>query len=166
MRASSLPDQVTINWLAECVGMHPSTVKRRTTGLQRDTAGKLNRVQALEAVFIGTAETKDGRITTPEAVRRLTLEKAVQVRLQNDILRETRIPIDDVLSVHNAMLMELAGSLKAREGKLVTREFVNELFAEWRAYSEKLAADAQRVLAAEKRKPVSDLSVSTSADGA
>jgi len=48
MRASSLPDQVTINWLAECVGMHPSTVKRRTTGLQRDTTGKLNRVQALE----------------------------------------------------------------------------------------------------------------------
>jgi hypothetical protein len=25
---------VTIHWLAECVGMHPSTVKRRTTGLQ------------------------------------------------------------------------------------------------------------------------------------
>jgi hypothetical protein len=45
--------------------MHPSTVKRRTTGLQRDTAGKLNRVQALEAVFIGTVDTKDGRITTP-----------------------------------------------------------------------------------------------------
>ena len=99
MRASSLPDQVTINWLAECVGMHPSTVKRRTTGLQRDAAGKLIRVQALEAVFIGTVETQDGRITTPEAVRRLTLEKAVHVRLQNDILRETRIPIDDVLSV-------------------------------------------------------------------
>ena len=99
MRASSLPDQVTINWLAECVGMHPSTVKRRTTGLQRDTAGKLNRVQALEAVFIGAVETKDGRITTPEAVRQLTVEKALQVRLQNEITRKERIPIEDALEV-------------------------------------------------------------------
>src|SRR5262245_49015228 len=92
MTRSSLPDQVTINWLAECVGMHPSTVKRRTTGLQRNTAGKLNRVQALEAVFIGTVETKEGRITTREAVRQLTVEKALQVRLQNEITRKERIP--------------------------------------------------------------------------
>ena len=94
MAASSLPEQVTINWLAECVGMHPSTVKRRTTGLQRDTAGKLNRVQALEAVFIGAVETKDGRITTQEALRQLTVEKALQVRIQNEITRSERIPID------------------------------------------------------------------------
>jgi hypothetical protein len=138
MTASSLPDQVTINWLAECVGMHPSTVKRRTTGLQRDTAGKLNRVQALEAVFIGTVETKDGRITTPEAVRQLTIEKALQVRLQNEITRKERIPIEDVLEVNNRVFQSIAGTLKANLNQLLTIEKINQMFAEFRAACERL----------------------------
>jgi hypothetical protein len=138
MTASSLPEQVTINWLAECVGMHPSTVKRRTTGLQRDTAGKLNRVQALEAVFISTVETKDGRITTQEAVRQLTVEKALQVRLQNEITRKERIPIDDVLDVTGRVFRAIAGTLKSNVNKLLTVEKINEMFAEFRAVDEKL----------------------------
>jgi hypothetical protein len=133
MATPSLPDQVTINWLAECVGMHPSTVKRRTTGLPRDTAGKLNRVQALEAVFISTVETKDGRITTQEAVRQLTVEKALQVRLQNEITRKERIPIEDVLEVNNRIFQSIAGTLKANRDKVLTFEKINEMFAEFRA---------------------------------
>jgi hypothetical protein len=118
MTASSLPEQVTINWLAECVGMHPSTVKRRTTGLQRDTAGKLNRVEALEAVFIGAVETKDGRITTQEAVRQLTVEKALQVRLQNEITRKERIPIDVVTEVTDQVFRSMGGNyqIEVRQG--------------------------------------------------
>ena len=138
MRASALPDQVTINWLAECVGMHPSTVKRRTTGLQRDTAGKLNRVQALEAVFIGAVETKDGRITTQEAVRQLTVEKALQVRLQNEITRGERIPIDDVLEVNNRVFQGIIGTLKANVDKQLTLEHINEIFSAFRDVADKL----------------------------
>src|SRR4029453_726080 len=126
MTRSSLPDQVTINWLAECVGMHPSTVKRRTTGLQRDTAGKLNRVQALEAVFIGTVETKDGWITTREAVRQLTVEKALQVRLQNEITRKERIPIDDVNEAVSQVFGAIRGIVKAN----LSVERANEVFDE------------------------------------
>jgi hypothetical protein len=132
MRASSLPDQVTINWLAECVGMHPSTVKRRTTGLQRDTTGKLNRVQALEAVFIGTVETKDGRITTREAVRQLTVEKALQVRLQNEITRKERIPIDDVNEVIGPVFQAMAAIIKSRLNKVMDLDTINELFDQLR----------------------------------
>ena len=132
MTASSLPDQVTINWLAECVGMHPSTVKRRTTGLQRDTTGKLNRVQALEAVFIGTVETKDGRITTPEAVRQLTIEKALQVRLQNEITRKERIPIDDVNEVIGQVFQSMAATIKSRLNKVMDLDTINELFDQLR----------------------------------
>ena len=138
MTASSLPDQVTINWLAECVGMHPSTVKRRTTGLQRDTAGKLNRVQALEAVFIGTVETKDGRITTPEAVRQLTVEKALQVRLQNEITRKERIPIEDALDVTNRVFQSIAATIKSRLNKVMDLDTINELFAELRNWPEQV----------------------------
>jgi hypothetical protein len=126
MRASSLPDQVTINWLAECVGMHPSTVKRRTTGLQRDKAGKLNRVQALEAVFIGTVETKDGRVTTPEVVRQLTVEKALQVRLQNEITRKERIPIDDVNEVIGQVFQSIAATIKSRLNKVMDLDTIND----------------------------------------
>jgi hypothetical protein len=138
MKASSLPDQVTINWLAECVGMHPSTVKRRTTGLQRDTAGKLNRVQALEAVFIGTVETKDGRITTAEAIRQLTVEKALQVRLQNEITRKERIPIDDVSEVTGRVFRSIAAIIKSRLNKVMDLDTINELFAELRDGSARL----------------------------
>ena len=138
MTASSLPDQVTINWLAECVGMHPSTVKRRTTGLQRDTAGKLNRVQALEAVFIGTVETKDGRITTPEAVRQLTIEKALQVRLQNEITRKERIPIEDALDVTNRVFQSIAATIKSRLNKVMDLDTINELFDQLRGATKQI----------------------------
>jgi DNA-binding Lrp family transcriptional regulator len=138
MTRSSLPDRVTINWLAECVGMHPSTVKRRTTGLERDTAGKLKRVQAFEAVFISAVETKDGRITTPEAVRQLTVEKALQVRLQNEITRKERIPIDDVLEVTGQVFQSMAAIIKSKRDKMLTEEVINELFAELRSFPDRL----------------------------
>ena len=138
MTASSLPEQVTVNWLAECVGMHPSTVKRRTTGLQRDTAGKLNRVQALEAVFIGTVETKDGRITTPEAVRQLTIEKALQVRLQNEITRKERIPIEDALDVTNRVFQSIAATIKSRLNKVMDLDTINELFDQLRGATKQI----------------------------
>jgi hypothetical protein len=144
MTASSLPDQVTINWLAECVGMHPSTVKRRTTGLQRDTTGKLNRVRALEAVFIGTVETKDGRITTQEAIRQLTVEKALQVRLQNEITRGERIPIQDALEVVNRVFQSIAATLKANRDKLLTEAQINEMFTALRGASARLATPQRR----------------------
>jgi hypothetical protein len=138
MTRSSLPDQVTINWLAECVGMHPSTVKRRTTGLQRDTAGKLSRVQALEAVFIGTVETKDGWITTREAVRQLTVEKALQVRLQNEITRKERIPIDDVNAIIRPVFQSIAAIIKSRLNKVMDLDTINELFDQLRNVPEQL----------------------------
>ena len=138
MRASSLPDQVTINWLAECVGMHPSTVKRRTTGLQRDTAGKLNRVQALEAVFIGTVETTDGWITTQEAVRQLTVEKALQVRLQNEVTRKERIPIDDVNAIIGPVFLSIAAIIKSRLNRVMDLDTINELFDQLRNVPERI----------------------------
>jgi hypothetical protein len=141
MTRSSLPDQVTINWLAECVGMHPSTVKRRTTGLQRDTAGKLNRVQALEAVFIGTVETKDGWITTREAVRQLTVEKALQVRLQNEITRKERIPIDDVNEAVSQVFGAIRGIVKAN----LSVERANEVFDEMRRVCDWIQQKANEV---------------------
>jgi hypothetical protein len=118
--------------------MHPSTVKRRTTGLQRDTAGKLNRIQALEAVFISTVETKDGRITTQEAVRQLTVEKALQVRLQNEITRKERIPIDDVSEVTDQVFRTMAAIIKSKCDKVLTVEVINELFAELRSFPDRL----------------------------
>jgi hypothetical protein len=118
--------------------MHPSTVKRRTTGLQRDTAGKLNRVQALEAIFIGTVETKDGRITMPEAVRQLTVEKALQVRLQNEITRKERIPIHVVNEVNGQVFQSIAATIKRRLNKVMDLDMINELFAELRDVPEQL----------------------------
>jgi hypothetical protein len=98
----------------------------------------MNRVQALEAVFIGTVETKDGRITTPEAVRQLTIEKALQVRLQNEITRKERIPIEDVLEVNNRVFQSIGGTLKANLNQVLTIEKINQMFAEFRAGGEEL----------------------------
>jgi phage terminase Nu1 subunit (DNA packaging protein) len=87
-------------------------------------------------------ETKDGRITTAEAVRQLTVEKALQVRLQNEITRKERIPIEDVLDINNRIFQAIAGTLKANVNKLLTQEHLNEMFAALRDAGDRLEAYA------------------------
>jgi hypothetical protein len=51
----------------------------------------------LEAIYCGEASGGNGEfISTPEAVRQLTIAKKEQIELQNQIARGERIPIDDV----------------------------------------------------------------------
>jgi hypothetical protein len=130
--------KVSIHWLAEVTGKHAATVKKRVEGLARDASGKLNSAEALEAIFIGTVQTEDGHVTTQEAVRQLTVEKALQVRLQNEITRKERIPIDDVLEVTGRVFRSMAATIKSKHDKVLTLEVINELFAELRSFPDRL----------------------------
>ena len=83
-------------------------------------------------------ETKDGRITTAEAIRQLTVEKALQVRLQNEITRGERIPIQDALEVVNRVFQSIAATIKSRLNKVMDLDTINELFAELRGATKQI----------------------------
>ena len=88
--------------------------------------------------FIARKIVVDGRITTAEAVRQLTVEKALQVRLQNEITRKERIPIDDVSEVIDRVFRTMAAIIKSKCDKVLTVEVINELFAELRSFPDRL----------------------------
>ena len=53
-------------------------------------------------------------------------------------LRKTRIPIAIVLQDHDEMWQAIAATLKAAEGKLLTRELINDIFDKFRSIPAKL----------------------------
>jgi hypothetical protein len=73
-----------------------------------------------------------------EAVRQLTVEKALQVRLQNEITRKERIPIDVVNEVTGQVFQSMAATIKSKRDKVLTEEVINELLAELRAVPDRL----------------------------
>jgi len=136
---ASLPEQVTVNWLSECSGMHPNTVKRRTTDLPRDARGKFKRIPALQAIYRGTITQLNGEfVSTPEAVRRLTIAKKEEIELEMEIKRGLRIPIDTVKEVVGRAFMSVAATIKANRDKVLTEAQINEMFAMLRDSGEKL----------------------------
>lgn len=120
--------KVTENWLHEVTGKHRDTIKSHTAHIKRDTAGKMRSDLALQALYVGA----DGAVTHSEALRLLAIEKTLQVKVQTEILRKTRIPIDDILEVNNRVFQSIAGTLKANLNKVLTMEKINEMFAEMR----------------------------------
>jgi hypothetical protein len=120
--------QVTENWLHTVTGKHRETIKRHTAHIKRDRSGRMPSDLALQALYIGA----DGAVTHSEALRRLAIEKTLQVKVQTEILRKTRIPLADVLEIDNRVFQSIAGTLKANLNKLLTIEKINEMFAEFR----------------------------------
>jgi hypothetical protein len=55
----------------------------------------------------------DGAPTASEALRQLSIARTEQVRLQNEIIRKERMPLDDVRKVDNEVYQAIAGIIKA-----------------------------------------------------
>ena len=63
------------------------------------------------------------------------------MRLQNEIIRKERIPLDDVRKVDNEIFQAIAGILKANCDKMLTRELINEIFSQFRQIGENMMRD-------------------------
>jgi hypothetical protein len=122
MKESTLPDRVTMNWLADCSGMHFNTVKKRVEGMQRDQDGKLDRVKALGRLYIG----EGGELSYSEVMKGLAVAKTMQVQLQNEATRKERVPLQDFQWVFDEVTQAIANIVKSSG---LPRDSANEIFA-------------------------------------
>ena len=73
------------------------------------------------------------RSTSPRAG-----EKTLQVRLQNEITRKERIPIDDVNAIIGPVFHSIAAIIKSRLNKVMDLDTINDLFDQLRNVPEQL----------------------------
>jgi hypothetical protein len=86
---------------------------KRVAGLEPDKHGRYDSAAALEAIYCGEASGGNGEfISTPEAVRQLTIAKKEQIELQNQIARGERIPIDDVNEAVEQVFTAIRASIR------------------------------------------------------
>ncbi len=120
--------KVSIYWLGQATGKHPATIKKRISNLNPDPKGKYDSVVALEAIYCGLQEANGEFISTPEAVRQLTIAKKDEIDLDMEVKRGERIPVADCLAIDNEVFQSIAGTLKANAGKHLTEDVTNEIF--------------------------------------
>jgi hypothetical protein len=85
------------------------------------------------------AEKEGGEITNAEASRQLTVARKQQIDLEMEVTRGERWPCEDVEAIHETSLSNVAGLLKAHEGKTLTPELIRDIFTELREVPAKLA---------------------------
>ena len=132
---------VSINFLSRHTGKDRRTIKRRIDKLTADTKGKFDSVAALEAIYCGTLPGENGFISTPEAIRQLTIAKKEQIEIQNQIARGERIPIDDVNEAVGQVFAVMRGIIKAS----LPADRANEVFDEMRRVADWLKQKANEV---------------------
>ncbi len=134
--------RVSIYWLTQATEKHRDTVKKRVAGLDADKHGRYDSAAALEAIYCGAPIDGNGEfISTPEAVRLLTIAKKEQIELQNQVARGTRIPIDDVNTVVNEVFVSMRGIVKAN----LPVEAANQVFDQMREVIKELRQLADEV---------------------
>jgi hypothetical protein len=125
--------KISISAASRLTGKHRSTISKVASELQsfpgRKGALLYDSRELLQGLYIGT----DGAPTASEALRQLSLARAEQVRLQNEITRKKRIPLDLVMDILDQTLQAMAATLKATNGKVMTQDSINEIFADFRA---------------------------------
>jgi hypothetical protein len=132
---------VSINFLSRHTGKDRRTIKRRLDKLPADASGKFDSVTALEAIYCGTPIGENGFISTPEAIRQLTIAKKEQIELQNQIARSERIPIGDVNEAVGQVFGAIRGIVKAN----LSVDHANEVFDEMRRVCDWIQQKANEV---------------------
>jgi hypothetical protein len=135
---------VSVNWLSRHTGKDWRTVKKRIDKLPQDKHGRVDSATALEAIYCGTLTTSNGFISTPEAIRQLTIAKKEEIELQMSIVRGQRIPIDDVNAVVRMAFQSVRGIIKASKLPI---ESCNEIFDALRQASQELRTIGDSALA-------------------
>jgi hypothetical protein len=85
----------------------------------------------------------DGRFSTKQILAAIMGDRGAELtgktraekenwQLRNEVIRKTRIPLEIVEQINDEVLSNVAGAIKAREDKVMTRAAIEELFAELR----------------------------------
>jgi hypothetical protein len=135
--------RLNIHELAKLTGKERKTIQKKLQGVPYE-AGKQSQKRyeskvALEIIYVGATEDAIGAtITSAEASRQLTIARKEQIELEMEVTRGDRWPKDDVESIHEASLSNIAGLLKSHEGKPLSAELIRDIFTELREVPAKL----------------------------
>ena len=120
--------------IAELTGVHRDTISRRLADLPFEAGKKGAKLysseDALAAIY---------KIDSLEAARAEQARTAAHLNaIRAEDLRKTRIPLAIVLQAHDEILQAIVAILKAAEGKLLSKELINDIFDKFRSIPAKL----------------------------
>ena len=128
--------KVNVSELVRLTGSCRAHVLKRVAGLEftvgDQNAKEFNSEEALRSIYLGF---QDGK----SAQERLALKKAEQIDLEMEVKRRERVSVEDVEEHQDEVFQNMAGVIKAHEGKLLSPDLVQELFSEMRRLGEVLS---------------------------
>ena len=146
-----MPYPINTSEISRLTGATRETVLKKVAGLswtQGEYGARLyDSKAALRCIFLG-----DGQSVS--AQDRLADTRTEQIQLQMESERKKRIPLEDVEEHNETVLQNCAGIFKANEGKKLTPELIQEIFAELRRMGEVLTRYCRRGSAPEKEADV------------
>jgi DNA-binding Lrp family transcriptional regulator len=120
--------------IAELTGVHRDTISKRLADLPFEAGKKGAKLYSSQNALAAIYKTDSLEAARAEQARTAAQLNAIRA----DVLRKTRIPIAIVLQVHDEILQAIAATLKAAEGKLLSKELINDIFDKFRSIPAKL----------------------------
>jgi hypothetical protein len=126
--------KLPISKISELTGIHRDTISKRLADLPFEAGKKGAKLYSSEEALAAIYKTDSLEAARAEQARTAAQLNAIRA----DVLRKTRIPIAIVLQVRDEIFQAIAATLKAAEGKLLSRELINDLFEKFRSAPAKL----------------------------
>jgi DNA-binding Lrp family transcriptional regulator len=120
--------------IAELTGVHRDTISKRLADLPFEAGKKGAKLYSSQDALAAIYKTDSLEAARAEQARTAAQLNAIRA----EDLRKTRIPIAIVLRVHDEILQAIAATLKAAEGKLLSKELINDIFDKFRSIPAKL----------------------------
>ena len=120
--------------IAELTGVHRDTISKRLADLPFEAGKKGAKLYSSEEALAAIYKTDSLEAARAEQARTAAQLNAIRA----EDLRKTRIPIAIVLQAHDEILQAIVAILKAAEGKLLSKELINDIFDKFRSIPAKL----------------------------
>jgi hypothetical protein len=120
--------------IAELTGVHRDTISKRLADLPFEAGKKGAKLYSSEDALAAIYKTDSLEAARAEQARTAAQLNAIRA----EVLRKTRIPVAIVLQVHHEILQAIVATLKAAEGKLLSKELINDIFDKFRSIPAKL----------------------------
>ena len=120
--------------IAELTGVHRDTISKRLADLPFEAGKKGAKLYSSEDALAAIYKTDSLEAARAEQARTAAQLNAIRA----EVLRKTRIPIAIVLQVHDEISQATVAILKAAEGKLLSKELINDIFDKFRSIPAKL----------------------------
>ena len=126
--------KLPISKISELTGIHRDTISKRLADLPFEAGKKGAKLYSSEDALAAIYKTDSLEAARAEQARTAAQLNAIRA----DVLSKTRIPIAIVLEALDETFQAIAATLKAAEGKLLSKELINDIFDKFRSIPAKL----------------------------